>query len=268
MKNGFICLHRQLLESHIWQSSTLEQRVILITLLLMVNYKAKSWEWKGKPFTCQPGQKITSVKSIQEKCGSLEIFTRDKVRTALKKFERAEFLTTETTNTGMLITIVNWQKYQVREEEYPQQNPHQIPSESPPDTQHLPTKEQRNKVTKKQDNNILAQNFDEFWNAYPKKRSKDKAYKAFMKINPDANLLATMLEKIGEYKKTEEWQKDNGQFIPYPSSWLNGRRWEDKLNVEISKDDRDAELKRKRLERAGLLPMSQSERAVEIDVIN
>ena len=24
-----------------------------------------------------------------------------------------------------------------------------------------------------------------------------------------------------------EWKKDNGQFIPYPTSWLNQKRWED-----------------------------------------
>ncbi|TBV01264.1 hypothetical protein DNK34_21550 [Pseudomonas dryadis] len=26
-----------------------------------------------------------------------------------------------------------------------------------------------------------------------------------------------------------DWLKDNGQFVPLPASWLNGKRWEDEL---------------------------------------
>lgn len=266
MKNGFICLHRQLLDSHLWQSSTPEQCKILITLLLMVNYKEKSWEWKSKPFVCKPGQAITSVDSIQARCGNPKKFTRAKIRKALEKFQEAGFLTNETTKTGTLITIVNWQKFQVKEEENNQQNNHQITNEKPSNDHQITTNEQRNKVTKKQDNNILVQNFEILWEAYPKKRSKATALKAFKKVNPSADLFAKMLDKVSEYKV--EWQRKEEQFIPHLATWLNGKRWEDKLNVEISKDDKEAELKRKRLERAGLLPMSQSESVVKIDVIN
>ena len=39
-----------------------------------------------------------------------------------------------------------------------------------------------------------------------------------------------MIEKIKEFKLTDEWTKNNGQFIPYPSTWLNQKRWEDELN--------------------------------------
>ena len=28
-------------------------------------------------------------------------------------------------------------------------------------------------------------------------------------------------------KRSEQWRRDNGDFIPHPASWLNGRRWED-----------------------------------------
>ncbi|TBU86819.1 hypothetical protein DNK44_22035 [Pseudomonas dryadis] len=26
-----------------------------------------------------------------------------------------------------------------------------------------------------------------------------------------------------------DWLKDNGQFVPLPASWLNGKRWDDEL---------------------------------------
>ena len=38
-----------------------------------------------------------------------------------------------------------------------------------------------------------------------------------------------MLSAIAKHKNTDQWKKDNGQFIPNPASWLNARRWEDEM---------------------------------------
>lgn len=72
--------------------------------------------------------------------------------------------------------------------------------------------------------------FDVFWKAYPRKVDKEKAIKAWKKIKPDGELAAKMLEAIGRQKKSDDWTKDGGKFIPYPTSWLNGKRWEDEAN--------------------------------------
>jgi uncharacterized protein YdaU (DUF1376 family) len=69
--------------------------------------------------------------------------------------------------------------------------------------------------------------FDRFWHAYPKKEAKKDATKAFAKLRPDEELLSLMLAAITKQACSEQWRKDGGQFIPMPSSWLNGRRWED-----------------------------------------
>lgn len=107
---GWITLHRELIQKPIWLNSTPEQKTILITLLLMVNHEEKEWEWKGQKYTVQPGQMITSLNSIVEKCG--KGITTQNVRTALKRFEKLEFLTNKSTKQSRLITIVNWGKYQ------------------------------------------------------------------------------------------------------------------------------------------------------------
>lgn len=74
--------------------------------------------------------------------------------------------------------------------------------------------------------------FHKFWAAYPKKRSKGPAKKAWDKIKPDRALLATMLEAIERQKQSKDWQKDKGQYIPYPATWLNSQGWEDEMEVE------------------------------------
>ena len=107
---GWIALHRKLLDKAIWTESTPEQKVILITLLLMANHAEKEWEWQGQKYVAKPGQFVTSLSKIAEVCG--EGISFQNVRTALKRFEKYGFLTNESTNKNRLITINNWAFYQ------------------------------------------------------------------------------------------------------------------------------------------------------------
>lgn len=110
---GWIKLHREITEKAIWIESTPEQKTVLITVLMMANHKEKEWEWRGERFKAEPGQFVTSLPSIVKKCG--KGITTQNVRTALRRFEKYEFLTDESTNRNRLITIVNWHVYQQEE---------------------------------------------------------------------------------------------------------------------------------------------------------
>ena len=122
--HGWLKLHRKLLEKPIWTESTPEQKTILITLLMMANHTKKEWEWKGKTFKAEPGQFVTSIPSIVEKCG--KGVTVQNVRTALNRFKKLGFLTDQSTNRNRLITIVNWEKYQSTEEQGNSQSNRQL----------------------------------------------------------------------------------------------------------------------------------------------
>lgn len=69
--------------------------------------------------------------------------------------------------------------------------------------------------------------FDDFWREYPKKVAKAEAQKSFAKLKPDEPMLQAMLEAVRWQRDTEGWRKNNGQFVPNPTTWLNQRRWED-----------------------------------------
>jgi hypothetical protein len=73
--------------------------------------------------------------------------------------------------------------------------------------------------------------FNQFWKAYPKKVGKGAAEKSFQKFKPDDALLGAMLEAIAGQRNSQEWQKDSGQYIPNPATWLNQRRWEDETPI-------------------------------------
>lgn len=44
-----------------------------------------------------------------------------------------------------------------------------------------------------------------------------------------------MLTSIRQSAGSSDWQKDGGKYIPYPSTWLNGRRWEDEGPSEAAR---------------------------------
>ena len=41
--------------------------------------------------------------------------------------------------------------------------------------------------------------------------------------------LPTILAAIEAQKKSEQWVKDGGQYIPHPATWLNQGRWDDQV---------------------------------------
>lgn len=87
---------------------------------------------------------------------------------------------------------------------------------------------------------VYLQRFEQFWEAYPKARRKGKgaARKIWLRLKPSRELTDQILNALGQQKKQSQWQKDNGQFIPHPATWLNQARWED----EITEDEQLSEI--------------------------
>ena len=60
--------------------------------------------------------------------------------------------------------------------------------------------------------------------AIPKKSAKrideEKEYK---------KIVEEMLKAIYEQKRSDQWTREGGRFIPNPSTWLNQKRWQDEL---------------------------------------
>lgn len=81
--------------------------------------------------------------------------------------------------------------------------------------------------------------FSLFWSNYPKKIGKGYAKKCFDKIKPTSSLVDTMIEAINAQRKSEMWQRDKGQYIPNPSTWLNQQRWLDDLKIDLTDPKED-----------------------------
>jgi len=77
-------------------------------------------------------------------------------------------------------------------------------------------------------------NFEKFWSAYPRKIGKDAAKREWLrkKDKPDID---TILEAIEQQKKSKQWTKDDGQYIPHPKTWISQGRWADEVEPEHKK---------------------------------
>ena len=73
--------------------------------------------------------------------------------------------------------------------------------------------------------------FESFYSKYPRKEAKKDALKAFVQLSPSDELLQLILMGVENQKKTDQWTKDCGKYIPLPASWLRGRRWEDEVKT-------------------------------------
>ena len=70
--------------------------------------------------------------------------------------------------------------------------------------------------------------FDIFWKAYPRKTGKGDARKKFAKALTKTSF-QNLMAALDKVKKSAQWQKDGGQFVPYPATWLNQERWDDEV---------------------------------------
>lgn len=70
-------------------------------------------------------------------------------------------------------------------------------------------------------------NFEKFWKAYPKKIGKKAAEKSWSKIKSSTETLTLILNALEWQKKCDQWKRENGQYIPHPSTYLNQGRWMD-----------------------------------------
>ena len=69
--------------------------------------------------------------------------------------------------------------------------------------------------------------FDIFWEMYPRKVAKQSAQKAWSKLENRTEVLEQI--KVVLPKQIEAWAEVEKKYIPHPSTYINGRRWEDEV---------------------------------------
>ena len=74
--------------------------------------------------------------------------------------------------------------------------------------------------------------FDTFWKAYPYKSNKKGAKVSFKRIKNLKEEFPLIMQALERFKQSAKWTKQNGEFIPLPTTWINQERWNDKNEME------------------------------------
>lgn len=73
----------------------------------------------------------------------------------------------------------------------------------------------------------IVDEFDRWWQTYPRKTGKQAAMKAWQRLDDTSRRAA--VEALPHHVAYWEQARTASQFIPHPATWLNGRRFDDEL---------------------------------------
>ena len=181
---------------------------VWIYLLLKATHTERDIIFEGERITLKPGQFTTGRKVISQEWG-INV-NESKIQRILKTFEIEQQIEQQTTPRCRLISILNWQEYQLDEQLNEQQ---------------VNNKRTLNKKDKNE-KNIIDVQFEEFWELYPKKVGRKPArnkYKYALKETTQDNLI-TSLKAYIKSKKNEP-----STYLLNPATWLNQERWNDEI---------------------------------------
>lgn len=196
-KPPWIRLHRSLIDNYEFQLMSSEARALLPMLWLLA---------------CEHDDPTSGIidSSIQKISFRLRLST-ETVTNALQEIEEAKFIE------------LNQQCIE------PVTKPLQHCTKSvTPETE----TETEKTLSEKKNSDSYTDSFQTFWDAYPKKTGKGKAFDIWKKVKADG--------KLSKILKALSWQATSSQwvdgFIPLPSTYLNQRRWDDEPDQSSTND--------------------------------
>ena len=99
---------------------------------------------------------------------------------------------------------------------------------------HIYSNNIREEKKNKENEELFDEMFDAFWKEYPYKANKKGAKTSFKRIKNLKDEFPLIMEALERFKQSNQWTKQNGEFIPLPTSWINQERWKDKCEIKSS----------------------------------
>jgi len=220
---GWIKIHRKITEWE-WYSDPITKSVFF-DLLLTANHEPR--RYKGHDILI--GQTISGYPAMAKRLG----ISVQNARTAINHLKSTGELTVQSTNRFSIITLLNYTKYQLTQNETNQQTNSPANSQLTVNQQSTNNTQELKNIRIKENTNMSKEDFARFWEIYPNRKNRQKAEEKFLKL--DKSFLPAILNGLQKQINSEDWLKDGGKFIPHPTTWLNGERWKDEVkNTTLS----------------------------------
>jgi len=95
------------------------------------------------------------------------------------------------------------------------------------------------------DLDLVAKQFEEFYEAYPRRQAKEDAEAAWRKLNPNEQLFSRILADI-----RSRFRAIDVNFVPLPAKYLNGARWNDEIIANETRDETSIDISKRLMREA------------------
>jgi hypothetical protein len=234
MEQGWIKLFRSLTDNPIWRSEPFTRGQAWVDLLLLANFDRSYFFKRGVKIVVERGQVARSEVELADRWK----WSRTKVRKFINDLEKEQQIEQQKTNVTQLLTIVNYNFYQEKEQQTGQQK----------DSRKTPERQQKNTLKEEQENkegkefkedikSISVENenyieaevisilsFEEFWTMYDKKvGDKTKISKKWEAISEQDR------QKVREHIPQYKLAQPDKQYRKNPETYLNNKSWNDEI---------------------------------------
>ena len=210
---GWVSIHRQIVENWIWKEKPFSQGQAWIDLLLLANHSENKVPLGNEIVTVKSGAFITSELKLMDRWG----WSKTKVRRFLNLLISDGMIVKKSDRKKTTITIVKYGFYQ------------NLETTEEPIKNHRKTDKRPIKDTNNNDNNennvnkdhIYSVHFNAFWKVYPRKKEKAKAYKAYRARLKDGFSDDELLRAATAYAEECSSRNTDERFIKLGATFLS-----------------------------------------------
>lgn len=221
---GWVKIHRQLLDNPMWLAEPFTRAQAWIDLLLIANHKDSFFYVRGNKIDVKRGQVGMSEIELSKRW----MWSRGKVRRYLNELEKQQQIVQQKSRVKSLVTLVNYDTFQ-------NGRTTDSTTDGQQTVQQTDTNKNDNNIKNDKNDNILStfarktksknqdreytKEFNEFWLIYPKKIEKSKAFEAYKKA-----IKRTTHQQVmdGVKKYAAEVQHTEPRFIKLAQDWFEG----------------------------------------------
>jgi len=213
---GWIKLHRKFLDWE-WYSDSGTVHLFM-HLLFKANHETKRWQG----IVINRGQFVTSYDKL-----SAELpLSVQQIRTRLSKLKSTGEITIKNNNKYSIITVTCYSDYQTINKP----GNKQITSEQQADNKQITTTKELKELKELKEKNICHENdldeFDEFWNIYPKNRaSRKNSLEKYKSTRKKGITHETIINGARQYFQLTKRERTEQKFIAHATTWLSQERW-------------------------------------------
>lgn len=103
----------------------------------------------------------------------------------------------------------------------------QAKPKQPPNQNSPPSSSSSSSTSKQSPLTPQGERFEEFWKEYPKKLYRGEAEKVWERFKVTTELFAEIMAGLNRAKKSPNWTKEGGEYIPNAARWLRAKGWRD-----------------------------------------